>query len=182
LGDAVGILDNNSNIKIVYCLAEFFGQKEGLWNLPPYSFELLLARNMIFNTSFFRRTDFDRVGGYCTDMRTGYEDWELWISILEKGGDVYCINKVLFFYRSIQKSRTKSARKRITDFHKMRIVMIQRHLEAFKQSIGSIVYDYNDLVQSIDNSSYYKFGYYVLRIPRCCYLILKTMVQKYLRF
>ena len=62
------------------------GEKQEYWNLPPYSYELFLIYNMLFNSSMFKRVDFDRVGGYTEGNRL--EDWDLWIKILKGGGKV----------------------------------------------------------------------------------------------
>lgn len=118
--DAAKILDGNSTIKVVYCEAEFFGKKEGKWNLPVYSADLLARENMIFCTAMYRKKDFERCGGYSEEMTWGWEDWEFWISMLEDGGEVYKIPKVGFYYRikehSRRKGTNKEAKKKTIDF------------------------------------------------------------------
>ena len=44
---AKDILDRDKNIGIVYCKAEFFGNRVGKWNLPPFKFPDILVKNMI---------------------------------------------------------------------------------------------------------------------------------------
>jgi glycosyltransferase involved in cell wall biosynthesis len=99
LESAVDILNNDSSIKIVYCKAKKFGAVNEYWSLPVFSYETMLYRNCIFNSAFFRREDFDRVGGYRCNMYMGFEDWDLWLAILTVGGKVHCIDKVMFYYR-----------------------------------------------------------------------------------
>ena len=55
---AAKILDNNSDIGIVYCNAEFFGAKTGKCKLPEFNEELFLTTNCIFATAMFRKKDF----------------------------------------------------------------------------------------------------------------------------
>ena len=81
---SVGILENNPNIEIVYCDAELFGLSNGKWNLPEFSLEKMLGENCIFCSAFFRRETYDIVGGYKTNMKYGFEDWDFWLSIIEK--------------------------------------------------------------------------------------------------
>lgn len=99
LEDAIQILDTQPDKGIIYCEAEFFGDKTGKWQLPAYSLQDILLLNMIFSCAMFRRTDWEKVGGYNPNMAYGYEDWDFWLSLLELGRTVHKIEKVLFFYR-----------------------------------------------------------------------------------
>lgn len=99
LEEAHRILDANPNIGIVYCEAEYFGDKTGKWELPPYSFPEILLGNMIFCTALFRKSDWEMVGGYKTSLKYGCEDWEFWLSLVELQREVYRISKTLFYYR-----------------------------------------------------------------------------------
>ena len=124
--DAVEILENNPNIKVVSCDVQFFGRKKGIYNLPEYSLEKLLGQNILVVSCFFRRDDFDKTIGYNPNMVYGYEDWDFWLSLMESGGEVYNIPKVHFYYRITKKSRNRSIkddqyillRKQIYENHK----------------------------------------------------------------
>ena len=97
---AVEILNKNKNIGIVYCKADFIGAKNGLWNLPLYDKKNIIYENCIFNSALFRKTDFIKAGKYKPEMeKFGSEDWDLWLSIIELGCEVYRIDEVLFHYR-----------------------------------------------------------------------------------
>lgn len=95
---AVGVLDAHANTGIVYCEAEFFGDRTGPWYLPPYNFPDILLGNAIFATAMFRRSDWESGAGYCAELAV-WEDYDFWLSIIERGRDVYRIPEVLFFYR-----------------------------------------------------------------------------------
>jgi glycosyltransferase involved in cell wall biosynthesis len=99
LSEAVAALEQDSELKLVYSRVNFFGENHGEWKLPDYSPSELLVRNMIFNSAIFRRTDFDRVGGYDENFRDGHEDWEFWISLLCPAGKVLKLPEIHFFYR-----------------------------------------------------------------------------------
>lgn len=88
-----------SDLKVVYCKAEKFGEEQGTWNLAPFSRRDLIDYNMLFCSAFYRKTEWKRVGGYDESMVHGYEDWEFWIAILKNGGEVLCIDYVGFYYR-----------------------------------------------------------------------------------
>jgi glycosyltransferase involved in cell wall biosynthesis len=100
LAKASMILDTRPEIGIVYCRARFFGAREGEWHIEPFSIETMLTKNVIFATAMFRKSSWQKVGGYNPIMVHGYEDYDFWISLLdlEKAG-VYRINEILFYYR-----------------------------------------------------------------------------------
>ncbi len=107
LEQAVQILEVDPAIGIVYCLADFFGEKTGRFELPEYKFPDILLGNMIFNSSFYRKADWEKVGGYRENFR-GWEDYDFWLSLIELGREVYRIPEVLYFYRQIATSRSNS--------------------------------------------------------------------------
>lgn len=99
LGRAVKILDQNENIGIVYCQAEFFGEENFKWDLPEYELSRILIDNLIFACAFFRREDWKLIGGYKPTMIYGWEDYDFWLSIIELKREVYRIPEYLFYYR-----------------------------------------------------------------------------------
>lgn len=106
LEKAKAVLDANKKIGIVYCEADFFGEKSGKWELPPYSFPEILVANMVFATGMYRKEDWETVGGYNENMQQGNEDYDFWLSLLELGREVYQIPEILFHYRIKGSSRT----------------------------------------------------------------------------
>lgn len=100
--------ENDPDLKIVYCRADLFGIHSGEWQLPEYSLERMLGRNCIFCSAIYKREDYDKAGGYKTNMKYGYEDWDFWLSILENGDKVYKIDKILFHYRVRKRSMARS--------------------------------------------------------------------------
>ncbi|RXM52018.1 MULTISPECIES: glycosyltransferase family 2 protein [unclassified Chryseobacterium] len=97
----------NKGYTVIYCEAEKFGVESGKWILPDYNTQTLALRNIIFCSAFFKRTDWEKAGGYDTSLIYGLEDWEFWISILKDGGKVYRINHVCFYYRIKENSMIK---------------------------------------------------------------------------
>ena len=105
---AVAVLDQRKEVILVYCMAEFFGEKQGKWNLPTFSRKYLARDNMIFLSALFRKSDWERVGGFDKRMTWGWEDWEFWISMLKNGGEVVRLPITGFYYRICKGSRRKS--------------------------------------------------------------------------
>lgn len=105
---AVRILESNKNIGVVYCQADLFGEKSGRWDLPDYSFDKMLLDNVVFVTALFYRQDWQKVGGFNTQMLAGMEDYDFWLAIMALGREIYQIPEVLFHYRIKPTSRTTS--------------------------------------------------------------------------
>ena len=152
ISEAVEILEKKPEVKLVYCRGVYFGDKKGKWKLEPYSYKQLLIKNCIHNTALFRRADFDKTSGYNPNMTTS-EDWDLWISLLETGGEVCVIEKDYFFYRKHKDSFTDNNQHKIEETQKL---IYLNHREA-----------YNDLLSNpiklLQEHNKYKKGYNQLR-------------------
>ncbi|MGM5630098.1 glycosyltransferase family A protein [Apibacter raozihei] len=93
-------IKQDQDICIIYCKAKFFGTRNDDYILAQYSFVNLLLENMIFCSSFFKKSDFIEVGGYDINMKFGYEDWEFWINLLKNNkGIVLKLDYLGFYYR-----------------------------------------------------------------------------------
>lgn len=134
LEKAVAILENSPQTGIVYCEAEFFGTKTGKWHLPPYRFPDVLLFPRIFSSALFRRKDWEAVGGYSTEMIYGWEDFDFWLSLIERNCGVHQIPEVLFFYRQSGAGMTKSMtrEKLIYSYEKL----FARHEKLYRENIG----------------------------------------------
>jgi len=95
----VGVLESDPSIGIVGTGVEYFGDREGVWDLPPYAFPAFLFDNRLVCTCLFRKSDWEAVGGYNRNMSQGMEDWDFWISLVERGRGVVRLPDVLFRYR-----------------------------------------------------------------------------------
>lgn len=123
---AIDIMENISDIGIVYCRANLFGVKAGEWSLPNFDLPSFLTQNCIFCTALFRKSDWEKVGGYKKEMCYGYEDFEFWLSLIENGAKVYKIPEILFHYRQhevsmiteVNKEKSSYLWKLIHEFHK----------------------------------------------------------------
>ncbi len=133
---AINIFLNNKKLKIVYCEAEYFGSKEGKWELTDYSYEKMLLSNMIFASSMYRRKDFDNVNGY--DESILYEDWDFWLRLLKDGGDVNKIPEILFHYRQHEKGSLMNDLSKKSEKHILSLKTIfDKNKDAFIKIYGN---------------------------------------------
>jgi len=97
---SIEILDKNQEISVVYGNAEYFGEKNGLWNVGEFNKEKLLNTNFIDACTVFRKKDWEICGGYAEDMPfMGLEDWNFWLSLLKIDKKFYYLQEVCFYYR-----------------------------------------------------------------------------------
>ncbi|CAK8723165.1 PilZ domain-containing protein [Candidatus Electrothrix laxa] len=136
LEQAVQLLDADPEVGIVYCKARFFGDRNSEWQLPEYSLEEMLLNNVIFCTSFFRRADWEDVGGFDPAMIYGWEDYDFWLSLIERGRQVKRIPEILFYYRIRSDSMLRSKEKKqkvailVKIFHKHE-ALYKKHIDVF---------------------------------------------------
>lgn len=126
----------DKDYSLIYCEAEFFGDKSGKWELPDYSMKELSIGNPIFCSAFFKKKDWLKIGGYDTNMIFGIEDWEFWISLLKNNQKVYKIPKVCFFYRI--KSQSMITELSLENKIKMLKYIEAKHIDFFHQQLGSL--------------------------------------------
>ena len=108
LEKAVAVLDARPDVAVVFGERLMFGEREGIFPLPDYEPRRLLTENLIYPAAMFRKTDWQKVGGYCEAMVHGWEDWEFWISMSKLGRNIVKLPEVLFLYRVRSSSRDHS--------------------------------------------------------------------------
>lgn len=134
LQQAVAVLDRDPQVAIVYCRARLFGAVESEWLLPEYTLERMLLDNVIFCSAVFRRSDWTAIGGYDPGMVYGWEDYDFWLGIIERGGQVVRIPEILFCYRVASDSMVRSREKwqKVEMFSRI----FRRHQQLFADNIG----------------------------------------------
>lgn len=133
---AVKIFSQNDNLSLVYSKAKKFGVETGEWHLPEFQFDKFLIYNMIFNSTLFKRKDFDAVGGYMPKNRL--EDWDLWIKILKLGGEIYQIPETLYYYRTHERhSITTDLAENNLLYKKSMDELFKNHVDVFLDHIGN---------------------------------------------
>lgn len=93
-----------------------------------------LPRNACPATHILRRTSWEICGGYDETMRTGFEDWEFFLHILECTPDaqIGIVEQPLLKYRTAPASaNVQSMTKRL----ELMRYMIEKHLETYQQNI-----------------------------------------------
>jgi glycosyltransferase involved in cell wall biosynthesis len=106
LQKGVATFNEHPECGIVYSHAEFFGARRGRLNFKPYRLENILLGNCICSAAIFRKSDWEKAGGYNANMTHGLEDWDFWLSLIEAGAEPCLIPETLLYYRIKEQSRS----------------------------------------------------------------------------
>ncbi|MCC6671063.1 MAG: glycosyltransferase family 2 protein [Planctomycetes bacterium] len=115
---------------VVCPFAREFGDRAARIPTAAPSLPALLRNNRLIYASLFTRTAFDMVGGYNPNMRFGYEDWDFWVSVLERGGRIRHLPEELILYR--KHGRTMLAEARAKDVW-LRARLVLNHPSLFSR-------------------------------------------------
>jgi len=97
------LLELDPNIALVSTDMKRFGINDMVYKQARYSASELIENNMVVTAAMFKKEAWAAVGGYKSNI--GYEDWEFWINLAEKGYWGTNIPEPLFNYRTALSSR-----------------------------------------------------------------------------
>ena len=132
LEQSIRILDSNPKIGIVYGDAEYFGLKQGRWDVGPFDKYRLLNWNYIDACAVFRKQVWEQNSGYDPDMPVmGLEDWDFWLGALERGWGFAYVPEILFDYRVVKNSmltRTHEKANTVADY------IVRKHAGLYREA------------------------------------------------
>jgi len=97
---AVPVLDADPSVAFVSCWLRAFGAEEFEWKPQRCDLPALLWEDTVLTASLLRREAIAAVGGYDAQMPIqGAEDWDLWLTLVERGYRGTILPEVLFNYR-----------------------------------------------------------------------------------
>ena len=96
--EAIRRLDAEPEVGVVYGDRVEFGVRSGTVLVPDFDLDLLLAGNYVDACAVVRKETWAACGGY--DLESwAWEDWELWMSVAERGWRFLHLPGVAFDYR-----------------------------------------------------------------------------------
>lgn len=164
---AKSILDNNKNAAAVSAYAELFGRLNNI----IVSFDGGTADNFVFRNNavacaLIRKRVWEEVGGYNEDMQEGFEDWDFWLSVTQKGWEIKIIPEPLFKYRQKTTSMLQDSQKKRPELIRF---LVQRHEEVFREHVVKAIYERELMIlklkqnfATIQSSRSYKLAKYLL--------------------
>lgn len=116
---------------------QLFGQMQGLVKNSLKEYAFITRHQWIPGAGvIMRKILWKKVGGYSESeiLRAGNEDWEFWLSAVEKGLKVIHVPKPMYCYRKYTNSMSDQLR---SEDYKTRELMYARHKELFDRTNAS---------------------------------------------
>lgn len=154
----VTFLEEHPDYTLFCCRVRKFGATNKIFNICYTDYKQELLKNQLVVSSIFRRTDFDRIGGFDEKFLTGIEDWDFFVRLLYHSGKVKQSQEILFHYRIRKNSRNrieKNKKDAIDTF------FFKKHLEKYMEFFGNPLEVYRDIQwkQRYYNEWYRKLWY-----------------------
>lgn len=154
---AVPLLEQNNKLELIGTGVKYFGEMNATEFLPGYHPKQHLLQNLFFNTSLFRRTSFDTVHGYDESFMEGWEDWDLFVRLVNQPEQVHVIKDYLLHYRIKNSSRNADLlqEKKHRAEQQFFLKHIKKYMEFFSEPIQALR-DSTHMKEQIDNFEKYK--------------------------
>lgn len=159
LEKAVKILDEDDDVSIVCCdyrgIVDYVLFKRIFKTKIKYKFPeciLYMANYMFLVTSFFRKADWEKVGGFNPNMVHGSEDHNFWLAIMKLGGKVYHIPEILTSYHRKRITKTRYSLMSLEQHKLSYIQTFHNHKQLYLDNIETMLRHTVDL--TFDNFHY----------------------------
>jgi len=147
--ECVKVFLQNPETSVVYGQWEFFGASNKTPALNWKGYISLLVSNAIYCSGMYRRAAFEQAGGYDEKIPYGYEDWEMWIRMLNSDSIVIQIPRPLFRYR-IKKQSMSTICNKEEHLKLTREYIFNRHRDKYL----SYFPDFISIIQELDYKRY----------------------------
>lgn len=97
------LLETNPECDIAYSHIQSFGFDNEIYREPEFDAKKLYRGNFLTTAAMFRKEYWKKAGGYKPEI--GYEDWELWLNMVEHGACARLFPEAIFHYRREGESR-----------------------------------------------------------------------------
>jgi glycosyltransferase involved in cell wall biosynthesis len=99
LARSVAALDADASVSFASHWLRTFGDEQWEWTPESCDFPALLDMNTVNGSALVRRGALEAVGGFDESFLDGCEDWDLWITMVERGYRGVILPEFLFRYR-----------------------------------------------------------------------------------
>jgi glycosyltransferase involved in cell wall biosynthesis len=100
LAKTTAVLDRDRSITFASAWLRTFGDEHWDWKPERCDLPTLLWEDTVLTAALVRRAAVEAVGGYDTAMpEQGDEDWDLWLTLVERGYRGVILPEILFEYR-----------------------------------------------------------------------------------
>lgn len=99
---SIAVLDAQPKVSVVYGRPHYFGDApvSQFQEVTEFSLPRMLNCNFIDACAVFRKSAWQECGGFDSEMPAqGLEDWDLWLSLAERGHEFFFLDDMVFDYR-----------------------------------------------------------------------------------
>ena len=134
---AIKLLEEKEDVAVVTSYIQLFGEIRKTAKPRGGNEYNFLFSNQCPACALVRKDSWNAVGGYDEAMKNGYEDWEFYIRITQKGWLIHVIPEKLLFYRQTN----KSVHKNDTLTHRAELVnyIINKHKDWYVQKLKELI-------------------------------------------
>jgi glycosyltransferase involved in cell wall biosynthesis len=135
----VSTLEGDASLSFVSCWVRLFGEESWDWQPRSCDFPQLLHECTVATAALVRRDAVHEVGGFDPSFELGHEDWELWLSLVERGYRGTILPEILFFYRRSGQSRSTVADRGATyvELYRDRLT---KHEDAYRAHLFDVLW------------------------------------------
>lgn len=127
---------SSQDVAFVSTWLQEFGVRKNIWKSSEYNTEDILVNNVVHAASLFKKSIWEEVGGFKKMDIGGYEDWDFWLSIIEKDYKWEVIKEPLFYYRIREGSMLSGAKADHTEIYKD---LFRLHPKLFKENADNLI-------------------------------------------
>ena len=135
---SMAVLDEQPDLAFVSHWLRTFGEEEAEWTPERCDLPALLDLNTVNGAALVRRAAVDAVGGYDESFRDGCEDWDFWITLVERGYLGTILPEVLFHYRRRPDSMSRRMHRESGHVRLFRR-LIEKHADAYGRHVGPLL-------------------------------------------
>ena len=138
LEKSVAALDEDRSVAFVSHWVRTFGDEHRDWTPTRCDLPALLDVNTVNGAALVRREAFEAVNGFDETMRDGCEDWDFWISLVERGFQGRILPEVLFHYRRRADSMSRVMME--GDRHpRIYARLVAKHSESYVRNLETLI-------------------------------------------
>jgi glycosyltransferase involved in cell wall biosynthesis/peptidoglycan/xylan/chitin deacetylase (PgdA/CDA1 family) len=135
----VEVLEANPSFAFASCWLKTFGERNFEWSPNGCDFPWLLVEDTVCTAALTRREALAEVGGFDAGMPVaGYEDWDLAISLVERGLRGTVIPEYLFRYR-IRKGSMSSLCTAPGNHTLLMRYLVEKHAESYRRFLPGVL-------------------------------------------
>jgi glycosyltransferase involved in cell wall biosynthesis len=134
--ECLAVLDRRPEVGIVSSWIRTFGVGEWLVKPAGGLIEDFLHKNNCPGQAVIRRTCWEQTGGYREELGSAAEDWEFYLSVLERRWRAHIVEKPLLHYRVQRQSANTASQARRSDLYR-RIVAL--HEDTYRRCLIEVL-------------------------------------------